>query len=35
VRARIAGSGNVHVNEVKGEISRSIMGSGKVRVGQQ
>jgi hypothetical protein len=33
LKARIAGSGDVHVREVNGEISKSVMGSGSVRVG--
>ncbi|WP_293902264.1 DUF2807 domain-containing protein [Phenylobacterium sp.] len=33
LRARIAGSGDVHANAVKGEVSKTIMGSGSVRVG--
>lgn len=33
LRARIAGSGNVHAGAVKGEVSKSVMGSGEVRVG--
>ena len=33
LRARIAGSGDVHANAVKGEVSKSVMGSGEVRIG--
>jgi len=33
LQARIAGSGDVSVRQVKGEVSKSIMGSGSVRVG--
>jgi hypothetical protein len=33
LRARIAGSGDVHADAVRGEVSKSIMGSGSVRVG--
>jgi hypothetical protein len=33
LRARIAGSGDVHAAEVRGEVSKSVMGSGSVRVG--
>jgi len=34
LRARIAGSGDVRAREVKGEVSRSIMGSGRVEIGE-
>lgn len=33
LRARIAGSGDVHATAVKGEVSKSVMGSGAVRIG--
>lgn len=33
VTARVAGSGDIRVREVRGEVSRSILGSGRVRVG--
>lgn len=32
--ARVAGSGDIHAREVRGEISRSILGSGEVTVGR-
>lgn len=34
LRARIAGSGDVRVAEVRGEVSKAVMGSGSVRVGR-
>lgn len=34
LRVRIAGSGDVRAREVKGEVSRSIMGSGRVEIGE-
>jgi hypothetical protein len=34
LRARIAGSGDVRAREVRGEVSRSIKGSGRVEVGE-
>lgn len=33
VKARIAGSGDVRVREVTGEVSKTVMGSGKITVG--
>lgn len=33
LKARVAGSGDVHAREVKGEVSKSIMGSGGVTIG--
>lgn len=33
VKARIAGSGDIRVKEVKGDISKTIMGSGSVTIG--